>query len=94
MNCSEQVDADGTKKCYRNGVLHRDNGPAVEKSTGDRLWYRDGKFHRTDGPAIEGNDGFIAWFLNGKKYYDMIDYCNDAKMAPEETTIFLLKWQT
>lgn len=88
-----QLDADGTKKWYLNGVFHRDDGPAVEKSTGDRLWYRNGKFHRTDGPAIEGGDGYKGWLLNGKRYYDLLSYCNAAGMTPEETTFFLLKWQ-
>lgn len=88
-----QVNANGTKKWYCNSVLHREDGPAVEKSTGCKYWYSKGNFHRTDGPAIEGGDGYIGWFLNGKRYSDMIDYCNDAKMAPEETTFFLLKWQ-
>jgi hypothetical protein len=28
---------------YRNGLLHRDDGPAIVRSDGQRVWYRDGK---------------------------------------------------
>lgn len=49
-----------TRKFYKNGRLHRDNGPAVEvfflSETGERFiaarrWYREGNLHRETGPA-------------------------------------------
>ena len=33
---------DGTKEWYRDGKLHREDGPAVERSNGTKEWYRDG----------------------------------------------------
>lgn len=45
---------------FRNGELHRDDGPAFIKFdpyTNEfvvRNWYQNGKRHRTDGPAIDG----------------------------------------
>jgi hypothetical protein len=49
---------------YRNGVLHRDDGPAfvMRDETGPSLpiteqYYRDGKLHRDDGPAVVWNYG-------------------------------------
>lgn len=37
---------------YHNGVLHRDNGPAIEEIDGSNTWYRHGLPHREDGPAF------------------------------------------
>jgi hypothetical protein len=34
---------DGTKLWYRNGGLHREDGPAVELADGTREWYRNGE---------------------------------------------------
>lgn len=44
---------DGGVEWFRNGVLHRENGPAVVAPDGSTYWYADGKLHRDDGPAIE-----------------------------------------
>ena len=34
---------DGTVEWRLDGVLHRDDGPAVEKSDGTRVWFKYGK---------------------------------------------------
>ena len=49
---------------YKNGKLHRVDGPAVENTDGTFLWYLNGELHREDGPAIEYFDGEKRWFLN------------------------------
>lgn len=46
--------------------LHREDGPAVEYSHGDRVWYLNGIRHREDGPSIEWVDGSKWWHLNGQ----------------------------
>jgi hypothetical protein len=56
---------DGTKKWYRGGKLHRDDGPAIEGANGFQAWYRDGKPHRDDGPAVMWSGGLQQWFLDG-----------------------------
>lgn len=33
----------GTKYWYKEGKLHRVNGPAIENPTGDKYWYIEGK---------------------------------------------------
>jgi hypothetical protein len=55
---------------YRNdkGELHREDGPAVEISDGDKAWYLNGKRHRTDGPAFEYPNGDKEWYLNDKRH--------------------------
>ena len=52
---------------YRNGQLHREDGPAVELSDGSMIWYLYGKLHRTDGPAQQSPLGrkASAWYVNG-----------------------------
>ncbi len=39
-------------KEYRNerGELHREDGPAIEYTSGTKMWYQNGKLHREDGP--------------------------------------------
>ena len=64
-----QIDEDGNKFCYKDkamAVLHRTDGPAIERNNGYKAWYVDGKRHRTDGPAIEHADGTKAWYVDGK----------------------------
>jgi hypothetical protein len=60
----------GTKewKHPNSGVWHREDGPAVEYSYGDKEWYINGKLHRKNGPAIEYSDGSKSWFINGIQY--------------------------
>ncbi len=58
----------GRKEWYLNGLLHREDGPAIERRNGTKHWYLNGIRHREDGPAIERADGSKAWYLNGKRY--------------------------
>jgi hypothetical protein len=56
----------GTKRWYKNDLLHRTDGPAVIISSGSQFWYFEGKLHRTDGPAVIYSDGHEAWYFEGK----------------------------
>ena len=51
-----------------NGERHRENGPAVEYSSGTEIWYQNGECHRVDGPAIIHYNGVKGWYLDGRKY--------------------------
>ena len=57
---------DGTKYWYKEGMLHREDGPAAEYSDGIKYWYKEGLWHREDGPAIEGIGGHKEWYKEGK----------------------------
>ena len=46
-------------------ILHREDGPAVEYSDGDKAWYQNDVRHRLDGPAFENANGFKMWYVNG-----------------------------
>jgi len=60
--------SDGTQKWYKNGKVHREDGPAVIYSNGTQYWYKNGEFHREDGPTVIHVDGKQYWYLNDKKY--------------------------
>ncbi len=40
-----------------NGLLHREDGPALEHKNGDKEWWVNGKCHRENGPAVEYANG-------------------------------------
>ena len=50
---------------FKNGVLHREDGPARIYKDGGKFWYINGKRHREDGPASEYGNGDKHWFING-----------------------------
>jgi hypothetical protein len=53
---------------YKEGtnILHRENGPAIEWTNGNKHWHVNGKLHREDGPAIESKNGDKSWYINDK----------------------------
>lgn len=55
----------GDYKYVVNGVLHREDGPAV-KSGKNTYWFKNGIYHRVGGPAIimENN---LEWYYDGVK---------------------------
>lgn len=74
--------ADGRKQWYLNGILHRVDGPAVDRADGNKYWYLNGKYHREDGPAVEGVNGYKSWWLNGEHHRvdgPAIEYSNGLK---------------
>jgi len=57
----------GTKRYYKDKaktILHRLDGPAIERADGYKVWYVNGKRHRLDGPAVEYADGYKGWYVN------------------------------
>jgi len=65
---------------YKNGVYHREDGPAMKITINDYTfykWYLKGKLHREDGPAIDRSHtakilGVTAlipvYYLFGRRY--------------------------
>jgi hypothetical protein len=58
------IKRDGNTYYYLNGLLHREDGPALQYKCGYKEWYINGKYHREDGPAIEDANGNKYWYLN------------------------------
>lgn len=53
---------------FKNNLLHRENGPALEEKNGWVSWYFEGQLHRDDGtdePACIYKDGHKQWWSNG-----------------------------
>lgn len=69
--CVEWNGTDKIIRWYKEGVLHRENGPAIEAGVGFEAWYVNGKLHREDGPAVKqssGGKGEWEWYLYGVRY--------------------------
>ncbi len=81
-NVQPEIHDNGDKFWYVNNKLHREDGPAIEKSNGTKEWYINGKCHREDGPAIEDAEGGKSWYLNGNLHREdgpAIEYANGDK---------------
>ena len=65
-NFTGKLKRNGTETWYKDGLFHRDDGPALIRPDGSKYWYLDGKSHREDGPAIELAGGSKSWWLNDK----------------------------
>ena len=48
-----------SKKWYKDGVLHRDNGPAIDLSDGTKVWYTNGKREK-----LEYAFGHVEYYKN------------------------------
>jgi len=61
----------GSKTWYKEGKIHRIDGPAMIDFTANlwwysRSWWEEGRLHRLDRPAVEHNNGAKFWFYEGK----------------------------
>ena len=74
------IDEEETQRWYKNGKLHRTDGPAVIYENGTQRWYQNNKLHRTDGPAVIFPDGEKLWYLNGV-IYEPQDKFNNLKFS-------------
>jgi hypothetical protein len=71
--------SDGTKMYYKDGKLHRANGPAVIKADGREEWYLNGELHRIDGPARVDTYGDEELFVSGRNYWQIEKYQEAAR---------------
>jgi len=63
------INENGSKFYYKDKemtIFHREDGAAIEWSSGDKAWYLNGECHRENAPAVEWKDGSKVWYLNGK----------------------------
>ena len=79
------VDEEGTTRWYKDTkckVLHRDDGPAIEWTSGDIEWWQEGQLHRENDPAVEYADGTKRWYWRGLKHREngpAVEYSNGYK---------------
>lgn len=62
----EVVRISGCVFYFKNGLFHREDGPAVKNSDGSEEWHVDGEPHRLDGPAVTWSDGTKEWYVKGQ----------------------------
>ena len=62
-----RVDHTGTITYRKNGVLHREDGPAKIWVDGETWWCINGELHREDGPARTWNEGLNEWWIRDKQ---------------------------
>lgn len=68
MKNGKYIESNGTVRWYKNGHIHREDGPASISNDGTKGWLIEGKLHRLDGPALEWSTGEIEWWIQGKHY--------------------------
>ena len=80
-----KISPNGDKHWFLNdefGEMHREDGPAIERVNGDKMWFLNGEIHREDGPAIDYAHGTKEWFLKGERHREdgpAIERANGAK---------------
>ncbi len=62
------IDRDGSICYIKNGMRHREDGPAAEYAKGSKLWHKGSRFDREGGPEEEMEDGGRHWYINGKEH--------------------------
>lgn len=93
---------EGVFKWYKNGKLHREDGPAIETLKRTKHWYINGERHRVDNPAVEWASGDREWYCNDKLHHEegpAIEwadgkkewYLNGKKIEEEEFNHWLMK---
>jgi hypothetical protein len=81
---------DGNKFYYKDKemtILHREDGPAVEWSNGNKFWYLNDVLHREDGPAVEWINGDKVWFLNDENLTEEEFKKKTAKKTAKKTVL-------
>ena len=59
---------DGILHWYKEGQLHRIDGPAIIQKGWRKIWYQHNHIHRLDGAAVEWDDGHKTWYVHGTNY--------------------------
>jgi hypothetical protein len=94
---------DGTQEWrLPNGDFHREDGPAIIKTNGERVWYWNGKIHRDGGPAVILVTLSRQWYQHGKRHREdgpaIIDwlnygiyYLNDVKLDINSVAVKIIQ---
>ena len=51
----------------RDGQIHNNHRPAIERADGTREWYQNDQLHREGGPAVIRPNGAEEWWYRGKQ---------------------------
>lgn len=61
---------DGDTEWSDGRLLHRHDGPAVERADGTLEWWQHGYLHRDDGPAVRTPAGDLTYYSRGRLHRD------------------------
>lgn len=73
---------------YKDNVLHREGGPAVEYKNGGWTWYHRGKVHRLDGPAVHYTAEEVARSKTVLRLASNTHYVNECVVPDAELHLF------
>ncbi len=59
------------KLYFKDKLIHREDGPAIEWNDGTTSWYKKGKIHRLNGPAIEYSNGDKEYYINNTRFSEV-----------------------
>jgi len=82
------IDKFGTEFWYKDGDLHREDGPAVITEDGEEYWFRNNLLHREDGPALIPKEGSKAYYLNDKEI-DKEEYLNVLTCPNDDLPLYI-----
>src|ERR1700691_6204728 len=63
----------GILEYYLNGILHREDGPAVIWPNEIGEYFLKGKFHRVDGPVIIRNGSIQKYYINDENITEEVE---------------------
>ncbi len=86
------ITLDGNLIYSKDGLFHREDGPAVIHANGTKEWYINGNRHREDGPAVIHAIGTKEWWVNGIQYHLIKDYKPHCTVSDEELFMLILKY--
>ena len=58
----------GDEYWFKGDVLHREDGPAINRQNLTQVWYIGGKLHREDGPAVMVKGSTPGYYLWGIRF--------------------------
>lgn len=64
------VNSAGDSFYYKDGKLHREDGPAITYCNGNVFYYKNGILHRNNGPAVIFSCGVAQYYKNGIRCVD------------------------
>lgn len=64
MKHGKKIGSDGVIRYYKDGNVHREDGPSFIFPNGDQNWHQNNFLHREDGPAIIRRE-YNEWWIHG-----------------------------
>ena len=83
--------ADGRHMYLREGVFHREDGPAFIDAEGNKAWHINGHEHRLDGPAVVYYNADDEYWIEGQRL-TYTDWKRQASPLASSARSRLVRW--